>query len=573
MPDPDRALFDAARAWRDADPDGQTRAELDELIARASEGDASARADLNERFAGRLAFGTAGLRGPLGAGPMRMNRLVVRQAAAGLARWLGPGSTVVVGFDARHGSAAFALDTARVMAAAGLRARLFDATCPTPTLAFAVRHLAADAGVMCTASHNPPRDNGYKVYVGDGAQIIPPVDAEIAAAIEAAASGTVEVSAPDDPAIERLGEAVVAAYLEHVRSVVGTRPAPGAPIRIVYSPLHGVGGAVTLEALRQAGFDDVVVVAEQFAPDPDFPTVAFPNPEEPGALDLASALAGRVEADVVIANDPDADRLGVMIPDPSDPEVLVALTGNQVGALLAQHQLATTEGSDRLVVTTVVSSQLLRSQAEAAGVHYAEVPTGFKWVVRPGIDHPDERFVFGFEEALGFSVDPYVRDKDGISAAVCFALLVAAAKDEGQLVWDRLEQLARRFGAHVTRSVSWRVDGADGPARLAAAMTELRQRSVTAIGGTAVRSVRDLATEADAEVHADVVVLELVDGSRMALRPSGTEPKLKLYAEVVEPVPDGSDGYARALGDGARRLDALIDAVASSLLGWLGPLG
>jgi phosphomannomutase len=556
-------LFDRARAWRRNDPDPVTGAELDALIAAAEQGRPDALEDLTDRFDGRLSFGTAGLRGEMGAGPMRMNRLVVRQAAAGLAAWMGAGRTVVIGFDARHRSDEFARDSARVLAAAGLSVRLFAATCPTPTLAFAIRHLGADAGIMCTASHNPSRDNGYKVYLADGAQIIPPVDVEIAAAIDRAAAGPVGLAEADDPAIESIGPELIEAYLAHVAAATGPAPAPASSLRIVYTPLHGVGGAVAIDALARAGFDAVDVVAEQFEPDPDFPTVAFPNPEEPGALDRAAALAATVGADLVLANDPDADRLAVMIPTP-DRADWVTLTGDQTGAVLADHVLALTQGDDRLVVTTYVSSQLLSRQAEAAGVHYAEVATGFKWVVRPALDHPAWRFVFGYEEALGFSVDAEVRDKDGISAAVCFARLAAAAHAEGATVWDRLDRLGRTFGEHVTATHSWRMQGSAGQARMAAAMAGLRAQPPQSLGQTAVEGWRDLAQPQDASPPSDALVARLVDGSRVCLRPSGTEPKLKAYVEVVEVV--GPAGPAEARQRGAARAQELVAAVGSTWL-------
>ncbi len=569
------ALVGRARAWRHADPDPATRAELDALIAAAEAGDAGARTDLDERFAGRLHFGTAGLRAGLGAGPMRMNRLVVRQAAAGLAGWLGPGRTVVIGFDARRLSDQFASDTARVLAAAGLVPRLFDRTCPTPTLAFAVRHLGADAGVMCTASHNPAGDNGYKVYLGDGAQIIPPVDSEIAEAIEQAAGrGAIALVAEDDPTIGRLGPVVVEAYLAHVQAATRPTGAPAATparsgLHIAYTPMHGVGGATALAALATAGFDQVDVVAEQFEPDPDFPTLAFPNPEEPGAMDRVAALARVAGADLVLANDPDADRLAVMVVDPEGSD-WVALTGNQIGALLADHVLSRTDGDDRLVVTTYVSSQLLSRQAHAAGVHYAEVATGFKWVVRPGLDHPEWRFVFGYEEALGFSVDPGVRDKDGISAAVCFAQLVEAARAEGSTVWDRLDGIAHRFGEHVTRATSWRVDGSTGAARLAAAMADLRRHPPDVLGGVAIRTWRDLAVAQAGQPPADALIAALEDGTRVCLRPSGTEPKLKAYVEVVEPVGAGIDAARSARHRGRDRADQVVAALREGPLAGLG---
>ncbi len=565
-----------ARAWRDQDPDETTRAELDALLAAAQAGDDSASAELTERFAGRLHFGTAGLRAELGAGPLRMNRLVVRQAAAGLGRWLGPRRTVVIGYDARHLSDRFAHDTARVLAAAGLAPRLFSQTCPTPTLAFAVRHLRADAGVMCTASHNPSRDNGYKVYLGDGAQIIPPTDTEIAAAIDQVASeGPIELAAEGDPGIEWLGPDVLVAYLDHVQAVTRAtaRPGPatgaGSALRIAYTPMHGVGGATALAALARAGFDRVEVVADQFEPDPDFPTLPFPNPEEPGALDRVAAVARAGSADLVLANDPDADRLAVMVAHP-EGSGWVALTGDQVGALLADHVLSMTDGADRLVVTTYVSSQLLSRQAEAAGVHYAEVATGFKWVVRPGLDHPELRFVFGYEEALGYSVDPGVRDKDGISAAVCFAQLVESARSEGATVWDRLDGLGRRFGEHVTRATSWRVDGVTGGARLADTMAGLRRHPPQALAGAAARSWRDLAVPDEGQVPTDALILGLEDGTRVCLRPSGTEPKLKAYVEVVEPVDAGVDGARSARRRGRERADEVITALRVGPLAGLG---
>ena len=586
------AVVERARAWRAVDPDPVTRHELDELLVGAGAGDPAAADELAERFAGRLAFGTAGLRAELGAGPLRMNRLVVRQAAAGLARWLGPGSSVVIGWDARHQSDVFALDTARVLAAAGLSAHLFTATCPTPTLAFAIRHLGVDAGVMCTASHNPSRDNGYKVYLGDGAQIVPPADVEIAAAIDReAAAGAPELAPDDHPAIHRVGPELVAAYLDHVDALTrrlagaGHGLPIGAGIRIAYTPLHGVGGAVVVEALARAGFDQVEVVAEQFEPDPDFPTVSFPNPEEPGALDRAEALARRTHADLVVANDPDADRLAVMVPGPGvdlgagrdtgpGQAGWVALTGNQVGALLADHVLDLTEGDDRLVVTTYVSSQLLARQAEAAGVHYAEVATGFKWVVRPGLDHPELRFVFGYEEALGFSVDAEVRDKDGVSAAVCFAQLVATLRDTGATIWDRLDHLGRRYGEHVTRTDSWRAEGSAGHARMARTMAELRRRPPTELAGAAVASWRDLARPAGDDPPSDAVILVLDDGARVCLRPSGTEPKLKAYVEVVEAVEPGPDGPRRARRAGADRAARLVGALGDGpLAGLVSPTG
>ena len=433
------SVADRAEAWWALDPDPDTRAELRALLEAGDE------AELERRFAGRVAFGTAGLRAPLGAGPMRMNRVVVRQATAGLVRFLPEGATVLIGYDARHKSDVFAQDVAGVVAAAGGRALLLPLRLPTPVLAFAVRHLGTDAGVMITASHNPPADNGYKVYLDDGAQIVPPADAEIAAAIDAvAAEGPIAVADPDDPRIEVLGAEVISAYLD---ALVAGGLVAAREVNVVYTAMHGVGRDVLLAAFGRAGFPAPNVVADQCEPDPDFPTVAFPNPEEPGALDLALARAQALGADVILANDPDADRLGVAIPE--DDGDWRSLTGDEIGSLLADHVLRNTDGDDRLVATTVVSSRLLSKMAAAHGVHFAETLTGFKWIVRPALEHPEWRFVFGYEEALGYLVGDAVHDKDGIGAALAFAGLVADLKDPGP---DRARSPRRpRRGARPAR--------------------------------------------------------------------------------------------------------------------------
>jgi len=532
------AIVATAEAWLRRDPDPDTRAELAALL------EAGDHDELARRFAGRLAFGTAGLRAALGAGPLRMNRVVVREATAGLVRHLPEGATVVVGHDARHKSDVFAQDAAGVVAAAGGRALLLPLSLPTPVLAFAVRHLGADAGVMVTASHNPPADNGYKVYLGDGAQIVPPADAEIAAHIEAvAAEGEVAVAEPDDPRIEVLGAEVVSAYLDAVvaGSLVAARN-----VGVAYTAMHGVGRDVLLAAFGRAGFPAPAVVVEQGDPDPDFPTVTFPNPEEPGALDLGLALAGRVDADVLLANDPDADRLGVAVPTPDGG--WRALTGDEIGALLADHVLAHTTGADRLVVTTVVSSRLLGRMAAAHGVHFEETLTGFKWIARPALAHPEWRFVFGYEEALGYLVGDAVLDKDGIGAALAFAGLVADLKARGLTVHDRLAALAVEHGLHATRPVTLRFDGPDGLDRIAALMAATRADPPTALGGLAVEERRDLLADADLP-PTDALVLHLAGGARVVMRPSGTEPKLKCYLEAVVPVAAGDLAAARSTAD------------------------
>ena len=423
---------EVARRWLEVDPDPGTRAETEQLLTDGG-------AALERRFGSRLAFGTAGLRGPLGAGPMRMNRVLVRMTAAAIGRRLlagaagaatdgGPPPVVVVGFDARRNSDVFAEDTARMLAGLGIASLVLPRPLPTPVLAFTLRNVGADAGIMVTASHNPRTDNGYKVYWSDGAQIVPPVDSEVSALIDGAPLPTDADLAPgDDPLIERAGEAQVGFYTEAATSVVDTDSPRD--LSIVYTPLHGVGRDVLLEAFRCAGFAEPAVVPEQGEPDPDFPTLPYPNPEEPGALDLATALAAREGADLVLANDPDADRLAVAVPDGPGWRTL---TGDEVGALLADHVLGSGSGDDRLVVTTVVSSRLLARIAGHHGVRHAETLTGFKWIMRPGLDDPSADFVFGYEEAAGYAVGDLVRDKDGITAALAFAELAATERAAGR---------------------------------------------------------------------------------------------------------------------------------------------
>jgi phosphomannomutase len=548
-------LIAAARGWRDDDPDPATRAEVDALIA------AEALDQLADRFGSRLQFGTAGLRGAVGAGPNRMNRAMVRRTTAGLAAWLSAngsdGGTVVVGRDARHGSAEFAADTAAVLSAAGFAVRVLSKVLPTPVLAFAVRHVGAVAGVMITASHNPPADNGYKLYLGDGAQIVPPIDEEISAAIDAV--GPVQQIPLSDDGIDVVGDDLLDSYLDAAVGLLD--PGSSRDVRIVHTAMHGVGTETVLAALERAGFPAPALVAQQAQPDPDFPTVAFPNPEEPGALDLALDQAAAVGADVVLANDPDADRLAVAVPDRTAGSWR-ALTGDEVGSLLADHLLRRGgwTANDTLV-TTVVSSRMLEAQAAEAGVAYAEALTGFKWVVRAPA--PGARFLFGYEEALGYSVDDVVRDKDGITAALVAAELVAMLRSDGLTLLDRLDELAHRFGAHVTRQRSIRIEGPDWLQRVTAAMAALRSSPPGAIAGRAVKTVEDL-LEGRRLPPADVLTFGL-DGARLVVRPSGTEPKLKLYAEAVVPVDADSDpAVARAAAD------ATLDEVLSAAVALLG---
>ena len=505
-----------AEAWIADDPDPASRDELRDVLDRLPE----TSAELAARFAGPLVFGTAGLRGPLRAGPNGMNLAVVRSAAAGLVAWLaarGARGPVVIGYDARRGSRAFADETARVATGAGRAALVLPGPLPTPVLAFAVRALGAAAGVMVTASHNPPEDNGYKVYLSDGAQIAPPADREIEAAIRAVGS---LADVPLGPPGGTLDGSVVDDY---VRRAVGVA-APDGPrdLRVAYTPMHGVGRDVLTRVLTRAGFPAPAVVPEQGEPDPAFPTVAFPNPEEPGAMDLVLALADRSGADIVIANDPDADRCAVAVAGRM-------LRGDEVGVLLADHLMR--RGVRGRYATTIVSSSLLRALCAARGLPYTETLTGFKWIVRAGDD-----LVYGYEEALGYSVAPdLVRDKDGITAALLVCELAAQLKAAGQGLGDRLDELAREFGVHATDQLSVRVTDLG---LIAAAMKRLRAAPPATLLGGAVTAVEDLMPGAD-------VVVVRTGPARVVVRPSGTEPKLKAYLEIVEPVPDGDVGAAR----------------------------
>ncbi|MEV4449671.1 phospho-sugar mutase [Streptomyces mirabilis] len=509
-------LIARAEAWLAEDPDPETREELAELIA------AKDVPELTARFSGTLQFGTAGLRGELGAGPMRMNRAVVIRAAAGLAAYLRKqGETdglVVIGYDARHKSADFARDTAAVMTGAGLRAAVLPRPLPTPVLAYAIRHLGAAAGVEVTASHNPPRDNGYKVYLGDGSQIVPPADAEIAAEI-AAVGSLADVPRPDS-GWETLDEGVLNAYLARTDAVLAQDSPRTA--RTVYTALHGVGKDVLLAAFARAGFPEPVLVAEQAEPDPDFPTVAFPNPEEPGAMDLAFAKARESDPDLIIANDPDADRCAVAVRDGADWRML---RGDEVGALLAQHLV--NRGARGTFAESIVSSSLLGRIAEKAGLPYEETLTGFKWIARV------EGLRYGYEEALGYCVDPDgVRDKDGITAALLITELASELKDAGRTLLDLLDDIAVAHGLHATDQLSVRVEDLSV---IANAMGRLREQPPTELAGLSITRSEDLTKGTDTLPPTDGLRYTL-DGARVIVRPSGTEPKLKCYLEVVVPV-------------------------------------
>ncbi|MFJ3661905.1 phospho-sugar mutase [Streptomyces sp. NPDC090119] len=505
-----------AQAWLAEDPDAETREELAKLIET---GDT---AELTARFSGTLQFGTAGLRGELGAGPMRMNRAVVIRAAAGLAAYLKAkgeaGGLVVVGYDARHKSADFARDTAAVITGAGLRAAVLPRPLPTPVLAFAIRHLGAVAGVEVTASHNPPRDNGYKVYLGDGSQIVPPADAEIAAEIDAVRA-LADVPRPES-GWEVLGDEVLDAYLARTDAVLAEGSARTA--RTVYTAMHGVGKDVLLAAFARAGFPEPVLVAEQAEPDPDFPTVAFPNPEEPGAMDLAFERATVTEPDLVIANDPDADRCAAAVRDGGDWRML---RGDEVGALLAAHLVG--RGVTGTFAESIVSSSLLGRIAEKAGLGHEETLTGFKWIARA------EGLRYGYEEALGYCVDPEgVRDKDGITAALLITELASELKESGRTLLDLLDDLALEHGLHATDQLSVRVEDLSV---IADAMRRLRENPPTSLAGLPVTSAEDL-TRGTATLPPTDGLRYTLTGARVIVRPSGTEPKLKCYLEVVVPV-------------------------------------
>lgn len=547
--------------WLDDEPDEAARAELARLLDQLPD----SAGELADRFAGPLTFGTAGLRGPLRAGPNGMNLQVVTRAAAGLVNWLADNDAagpIVVGYDARHGSREFAARTAEVATGAGRDAYLLPRPLPTPVLAYAVRALDAAAGVMVTASHNPPQDNGYKVYLGAalggvtgaGAQIVPPADRQIEAAIRAVGRlADVPLGAPG----KTLGDEVVTGYLRSAAQVVA--PASPRQLTVAYTPLHGVGAAVLREAFATAGFATPVTVAEQAEPDPDFPTVAFPNPEEPGAMDRVIALAREHDADLAIANDPDADRCAVAVPVRSRPagtggadagadgaDAAAAgtdwrvLRGDELGVLLADHLLR--QGRHGRYATTIVSSSLLRALCAARGEPYAETLTGFKWIVRAGTEETSSGgseaipLVYGYEEALGYCVAPdHVRDKDGITAALAVAELAAGLKAAGRDLSDRLDELAAEFGVHQTDQLAVRVTELS---EIAAAMAYLRARTPSSLLGEPVTSVEDLAP------GADVVILR-TGAARVVVRPSGTEPKLKAYLEVVRPVLDGDITAAR----------------------------
>jgi phosphomannomutase len=584
------SLFSRAREWAAKDPDPATSAALSDLLRLSEDGSPAAVQELTDSFNGTLQFGTAGLRAALGAGPNRMNRVVVRRAAAGLAAFLAdavgeaaPGTRprAVVGYDARHNSDVFAEETAAIFTAAGIDTFLMPAALPTPLLAYAVRALECDGGVMVTASHNPPQDNGYKVYLGRhaveesgrGAQIVAPYDAMIAARIDAV--GALESIALAADGWTVLSPSIAEDYNRATAALADPARFPARDLRIVLTPLHGVGGETAVAVLNAAGFSDVTLVAEQAAPDPDFPTVNFPNPEEPGALDLALQTAARVDADIVLANDPDADRAAVAAKDP-DTGAWRMLRGDEVGALLGAHIVArlaagggqTAEGAgtptvDRadsrragVFASSIVSSRLLARIAAAAGYAHEETLTGFKWISRvPGL-------LYGYEEALGYCVAPdLVRDKDGISAAVLIAELAAAAKADGKTVFDTLDELYLRHGLHASDQLSIRV--ADS-GLLDAMMNRLRVSAPESFGSSAVETFVDLAEGSGQLPPTDGLLYLTKDQTRVIIRPSGTEPKLKCYLEVLRPVESAAE-LPEARQAARTALDSVLTDVREAL--------
>jgi phosphomannomutase len=601
MTGPESGLAARACAWREADPDPETRADLDQLLGTtgtdtntgAGAGTVAA-AELAERFTGALAFGTAGIRAAMGAGPMRMNRLVAGRVAAGLARYIAvrdPAAAVtgvVVGYDGRAKSETFATDAARILSRAGIRVSMLPGPMPTPVLAFSVRHLRAAYGLMVTASHNPREDNGIKVYVHDGGQLLPPADSDIASFIDAVDPLRLSPGWAEGPFEFASADGAVTAYVAAVAADgrrPGSGPGAGPGLKIVHTALHGVGDATLRAVLASAGWPPPVAVAAQRQPDPAFPTVPYPNPEEPGVLDLARATAEREGADLVLANDPDADRLAVMVPG---PEGWRMLTGDELGALLGDAVLArlarggpgaNLAGHPPVVATTVVSGSLLRRLAQAADVRCVTTLTGFKWIARAG--GADGALIYGYEQALGYAVRPdLVADKDGISAALLVLRLAAAEAGEGRALADRLDDLALTHGLHVTGQQSLRADGPAGLARLADTVERIRMEPPRALAGQPV-TVTDLREGAEGVVDlaggraercpgqpippANVLIWHVGGDARVMIRPSGTEPELKIYAEVVRAVQSrGELPVARA--GAAVHAEQMMTAAAGALL-------
>jgi len=532
------ALLAEAESWRDQDPDPETAGELELLIEAVRRGDAGSEEDLRKRFATHLSFGTAGLRGPLGFGPTRMNRVLVAHAAYGLGRYLldtggDDGSmSVVVGFDARTKSDVFARDTAEILSGMGIRSLLIDHYAPTPVVAFAVRYLNADAGVMVTASHNPPADNGYKVYLGGkdrGAQIVSPVDSEVHQRMMASHDQqSVADIRRSDSKIEVVGQDVVRAYITQTATLIPTNDDVDThALRFCYTPLHGVGADIFLRLLAQTGFPPPITVATQLLPDPAFPTVSFPNPEEPGALDASFETANQNDCDLIIAHDPDADRLAVAVPDPQSAVGWTALSGNDLGILLLSDvaETASREGRDGTLVCSLVSTPMVSRVAEKNGLGFVSTPTGFKWISRV------ENLLAGFEEAIGYLVNPEtVRDKDGISAGLYLLHLAHRLHAKGLTLTDRLAEIAANYGGWASETISVRLSGVERVTELMAIIRRSPDALLPLDGGEVTDYLLD---PPEGFPVTDMLTIAWANGARLIVRPSGTEPKVKIYIDAT----------------------------------------
>ena len=558
-------LTDQARAWLVADPDPVTRQELESLLERVQGDDGAALADLEDRFSGSLTFGTAGLRARLGAGPMRMNRIVVAHAAHGLGLYLlahqpaGERLSVVIGADARTNSDVFARETADILSGMGIRALLISGQIPTPVVAFAVRHLEADAGVMVTASHNPPADNGYKVYLGGldhGSQIIPPTDRDIHAQMMHSHTSVNYADIPrSSDNIELVGPGIVDDYIRQTAALLPAGDSVSrTALRVCYTPLHGVGAAVFLPLLEKTGFRAPIVVREQATPDPTFPTVAFPNPEEPGALDLSVATATSHSCDLIIAHDPDADRLAVAVPNTDMPSGWEILSGNDLGVLLLADvaERARQNGTSGTLACSIVSTPMISRLAADNGLRFVATPTGFKWISRP------DNLLAGFEEAIGYLVNPdTVRDKDGISAGLALIHLAHRLHAEGKTLLDRLADIASGYGGWASETISLRLGSAHDVRNL---MDTIRANPTSLIGPDQPTTLVDYQSHPpEGFFPTDLLELTTPDGGRLIVRPSGTEPKLKIYLDAVSDDANTARGVVTRLTDMVHRgLTALL---------------
>ncbi|MFT4185670.1 MAG: phospho-sugar mutase [Micrococcaceae bacterium] len=550
------------KQWIELDPDAQTKAELQELVEKA-ETDQDAQKELDDRFSGFLEFGTAGLRAEMAAGPNRMNRLVVRKAAAGLANYakskLGAkDKSVAIGYDGRHNSKIFAKESAQIMTAAGIKTYLMPRELPTPVLASSVRKLKTDIGIMVTASHNPAADNGYKVYLGNqltdelgnGSQIVPPADKEISEEIDAIDLSKIELA---DSGWEEVPESIITDYVERAASLVNKADFHK-DLKIVYTAMHGVGSPVIRAVLEKTGFEQVAVVKEQDNPDPNFPTVSFPNPEEKGALSLAIATAKEENADIILAHDPDADRAAIALEKDGQ---WIMFRGDQLGTLLGWRLLAHTEDPTKLVLSnSIVSSRMLGVISKDYGAEHHETLTGFKWIPRL------KGFSYGYEEALGYCTDPdYVHDKDGTSALLFAAHMAAFTKSKGTDLWGTLDKLYTKYGLYSSDQLSIRVTELS---QIQDMMKQLRSEPLTTIAGSKVTESRDLLKPTNNLPPTDGLAYYCEDGTRVIIRPSGTEPKLKCYLEVITDSKDGSLDTARETA--AKQLDE-IKTELSKVLG------